>query len=563
MTVEFGYPQAEQELKQCRKELQQCLDDIITVVEKRGSMLDKQLQKENIGMQGLILTGAFFDGLFGALGDSAEGIEQIANDMVSTARVKLNEWEGIADDVKYETIEYIEKKKDTYLEFIAEVDEKRGSVEDAINKSVKQLKSDLEELASYADNAADNAYAYGEKSINELTDTYNHYAMLFEDTEIGKMLKDFPGRYYDAMPKVEAAQAGGGAGFNVLTAVLTGGALAGVAVVGMVASKVGLFRKSKKIIDKILGLLEKKKVTPPSKITKQHNEQAKGESEKPKEKEEVKDNDKKKCKTCGKDYNKGCMFDKPKRSSIGSHERDVSLYTSQIKKYYKSKTYPEDHKWYDGPNSLQIHHVIDIKAVETMGDTFKQFDYNINHSHNLVVLPAKMHLACRLGVALHLGGHGAGKAFGDDEGKIGVKKISELEKSSDKENYRKDVVKKEGEYKAYPVATKKELKDITKLKKKGLFCFDSDGKTISPRKSKELFKKQMEYISETILKRIETFVWTINRDGRDYRPGNPCGCSGVGTMGDKAKIRGAVCDIEEHGRAKMKESNYLKLSMGK
>ena len=68
----------------------------------------------------------------------------MAKDMADTARVKLDEWEGIADSVKYETIEYIEEKRGTYLEFIAEVDEKRGSVEEAINKSITQLKSDLE-----------------------------------------------------------------------------------------------------------------------------------------------------------------------------------------------------------------------------------------------------------------------------------------------------------------------------------------------------------------------------------------------------------------------------------
>jgi hypothetical protein len=68
VTVEFGYPEAEPELKQARKDLQLCLDDIVMAVQARGSLLDKQLKKENIGMQGLIITGAFFDGLFGTLG---------------------------------------------------------------------------------------------------------------------------------------------------------------------------------------------------------------------------------------------------------------------------------------------------------------------------------------------------------------------------------------------------------------------------------------------------------------------------------------------------------------
>ncbi len=567
VTVEFGYPEAEQELKQARKDLQVCLDDIIIAVKKRGSLLDEALKKENIGMQGLIVTGAFFDGLFGTLGDTAEGIEQIAKDMADTASVKLDQWDNIADELKYETIEYIENKKEIYLEFIAEVDEKRGNVEDALNKSIKQLKSDLEELASYADKAADNAYAYGESSINGLTSTYNHYALLFEDTEIGKMLKDFPGRFYDAMPTVEAAQAGGGAGFNVLTAILTGGAGAGVAIAGLVLSKAGLFRKAKKIIDKILDLLEKKKSTPPNKISKQHNEVAKAKVDKTK-KEDVKEKDKKKCKTCGENYNPRCMMAQPATSSIGDHDRNESLYSSQIKKSYKAKnlSYPNQHPWYDGDNSLQIHHVIDIKAVEDMGDIFKQFDYNINHSHNLVVLPGKMGLACRLAVPLHSGNHSLGRAFGENLESDGVNNMSTLEKSKDSKTYKKNVVKVEthkNKYKAYPEATKKELEGINKLKKKGLFCFDKKGKAISPKKSKDIFKFEMEDTSNTILKRIETFVWTINRDGRDYRPGNPCGCSGVETMGEKIKVRGTTCDMTAHGRSKMKENNFTKLRMGK
>mgnify|MGYP000316879918 CR=1 FL=1 len=518
VTVEFGYPQAEQELKQCRKELQQCLDDIITVVEKRGSMLDKQLQKENIGMQGLILTGAFFDGLFGALGDSAEGIEQIANDMVSTARVKLNEWEGIADDVKYETIEYIEKKKDTYLEFIAEVDEKRGSVEDAINKSVKQLKSDLEELASYADNAADNAYAYGEKSINELTDTYNHYAMLFEDTEIGKMLKDFPGRYYDAMPKVEAAQAGGGAGFNVLTAVLTGGALAGVAVVGMVASKVGLFRKSKKIIDKILGLLEKKKVTPPSKITKQHNEQAKGESEKSREKEEVKNKDKKKCKICKNDYNAKCPNANPKIK----HPSDTKGTGAELTKGIlanSSNNYSkiEDHSWYfqrkqgsKNRRSIEAHHLIVSETMNNpdLKEMCEDFGYNINSHKNGVMLPYYMDLACHLGVPLHRGGHDAGQ---------GDPNLS------------------------YPRSVKKKVKALNEVIADGEICKVSD--------VQKEFKKEMNKISDDIFKKIKNFEWTITSDGFDYDiRESKVGCGNKKNIPDKDGVLCKVRDSNDKGK---------------
>jgi len=167
VTVEFGYPEAETNLKAARKELKACLDEIICALEERAKPLDEALEKEGVPMKALILTGAFFDGLFGTLGDSAEGIAELAKDISNTARVKLDEWEGIAEEVKLETIEYIEEKKEVYLEFIAEVDEKRGSVEDALNKSVKQFKKDLEELAAYADEKVDNAYAYGQDSIEE------------------------------------------------------------------------------------------------------------------------------------------------------------------------------------------------------------------------------------------------------------------------------------------------------------------------------------------------------------------------------------------------------------
>ncbi len=148
----------------------------------------------------------------------------------------------------------------------------------------------------------------------------------------------------------------------------------------------------------------------------------------------------------------------------------------------------------------------------------------------------------------------------------GVKDISALEKANDSETYDDTVVKAEGnikKYKAYPDATKKELEVIERLEDAGSFCFDSTGKKISAKKAKKLFVQQMTYISETILKRIETFVWTINRDGRDYHPSNPCGCSGVTKMGAKEKVRGTHCTIAEHGRIKMTKNNFTNLNMGK
>jgi hypothetical protein len=512
--VVFGYPEAEKELVAARKELQQCLDDIIYAVKERGSLLDAALDKENIGMQGALfvmrgVTGAFFDGLFGTLGDSVDGIEFIAKEMADTARVKLDQWDDIKDELKYEIIEAIEEKKETYLEFIAEIDEKRGSVEDALNKTAKQLKSDLEELASYADKAKDNAYAYGEESIEALTETYNHYALLFEDSEIGKMLKDFPGRYYDAMPKVEAAQSVGGAGFNVLTAVLTGGAAAAVVVAGLVLSKAGLFAKAGKTINKILKLLEKKKKTPDAAIKKPHNEVATAEVDKPK-KEEVKKKDKKKCSVCLKAYNAKCPNANPKVKYPSETEGSGSALTKQIlanrdNDYSKI----EDHPWYfqrkqgsKNRRSIEAHHII---VSETMSNPdFKEmcedFGYNINSYKNGVMLPYYMDLACHLGVALHRGGHDAGQ---------GDPNLS------------------------YPRSVKKKVKSLYEAIDDGELC-QVNGV------SKE-FKKEMNKISDDIFKKIRSFEWTITSDGFDYdNKKSKIGCGNQQNINDKD---GSLCEI--------------------
>jgi len=475
----------------------------------------------------LIVTGAFFDGLFGTLGDSVEGIELIAKEMADTARVKLDQWDDIKDKLKYEIIEAIEEKKETYLEFIAEIDEKRGSVEDAINKTAKQLKTDLEELARYADKATDNAYAYGEESIEALTETYNHYALLFEDSEIGKMLKDFPGRYYDAMPTVEAAQAGGGAGFNVLTAVLTGGAGAAVAVAGLVLSKAGLFAKAGKTINKILKLLERKKKTPDTPIKKPHNEVAKAEVDKPK-KEEVKEKEKKKCKICKKDYNPRCpnanksikpahdlTEDEADENLEGTGGRLTKSIVSNTRNSYKKI---EDHPWYfqrkQGSRdyrSIQAHHIIvtetmDHKPIKSM---CKAFGYNINHYSNGVMLPGYLDLACHLAVPLHKSSH----------------------KATITDQKEKDV---DVEFLNYPKAVRFKVKEILSDYKKGKLCSNNQD-------SRQIFNNKMKKISQKVFIKVKTFKWTLTATGKLFQT-TQLGCCNESTL--KSQLQASLKDIE-------------------
>ncbi len=359
----------------------------------------------------------------------------------------------------------------------------------------------------------DNAYAYGESNIDELTCTYNHYALLFEDSEIGNMLKDFPGRYYDAMPKVEAAQAGGGVGFNVLTAVITGGAGAGVAIVGLVVSKASLFRKAKKIIDKILDLLEKKKKTPDAKISKQHNEVAQTKVDKT-SKEEIKDKDKKKCKACGKDYNAKC----PSANSKVKYPSDVKgtggKLTERIvlnpKNDYKKI---EDHPWFfkrqQGSvqrRSLEAHHLIVTESMKNpdFKEICKDFGYDINNHKNGVMLPYYMDLACHLGVPLHRGSHKKGetdivKGMDEDGGEV---------------------------YLNYPRAVKDKVASLSRQADMGGLCGIG---AVSPR---DTFISEINDISLLIFKEIRKYDWSISADGFDYKKSSPIGC------GDALKIAG-------------------------
>ncbi|MFC3679368.1 AHH domain-containing protein [Bacterioplanoides pacificum] len=524
ISVQLGYPESEKLLQAARKELQQALDDIINALKQRASRLDEALANESIAMQGLILTGAFFDGLFGALGDSAEGIAQLAEDLVADARVKMDEWEGIAEDVKQQTIEYVSNKKAVYLEFLAEVDEKRANAEQALQKSMDQFKKDLEELASYGAKRLDNAYAYGVESLQELQEVYNHYRLLFEDSETGQMLKEFPDRYYEAMPKVEAAQSGGGLGFNVLTAALTGGAGAGVVVAGFIAKNIGLFRKVKKIIDRVLDLLSKKKLTPEKEVKSQHNQTAQAKVEKDKE-EAVEEKEKKTCQfnfdkrtknICGKPYNNKCPLcnsHAQKRATTrkgGPNKGISSILSDRIMSnlqsnnkakennevldssgnllYKKDSTKKKNHKsyhpWFQGDDTLAAHHIIASEAVKgkQWQDYFNMCGYDINCKENGIMLPSRPEIACQLGVPLHYGNH--------DEGEAVIK---------DQETRRETITN-------YTKGVKILIEEVEIAIKKNKYCS-------TPERIKNAFNEK----SNEILEYLEKFYWTLTSDGRDYK----------------------------------------------
>jgi len=283
-----------------------------------------------------------------------------------------------------------------------------------------------------------------------------------------------------------------------------------------------------------------------------------------------------KCPICDKDFNRNCLLAK-KPSTKGNHDRDSTVLKNGItikqEQGKKKLKYPEGHPWYIGGGSLEVHHCIDVASVTDMEDLFKQFQYDINESHNSVVLPADMALACQLAVPRHRGGHGAGRKFvghtarqedidkikdSDQRGKAQnrkdkqdaknkdtMDKLAALEKDSAGNDY-SPVVIEEGKYPTYVSAVRQELKHIKKTEVKGWECHEDDtGQPKSEEDMRKEFETKMKKISGKILDRIASFEWTISADGRDYSPGNLCGCSNADRLTEKEgevhKIRGDKC----------------------
>jgi hypothetical protein len=151
----------------------------------------------------------------------------------------------------------------------------------------------------------------------------------------------------------------------------------------------------------------------------------------------------------------------------------------------------EDHAWYTGPSSLEAHHLVCSEAMDDddWSDYCTKFGYDINHKNNGVMLPNLMALACQLYVALHRSNHKAGMADGVP----------------------------------YPVKIQTDLEEIANEIRSGKFC-DNPRSLIDT----------LDRYSQRILKKIDTFRWTITADGKDYQAGH-CGCAGVTSITKKPK----------------------------
>jgi len=182
----------------------------------------------------------------------------------------------------------------------------------------------------------------------------------------------------------------------------------------------------------------------------------------------------------------------------------------------------EDHRWYTQSNALQAHHLI---CSESMNDTkwstyCEDFGYNINHQKNGVMLPYFMELACQLHVPIHRSNHSAGRAEGA----------------------------------TYPKKIKRNLRKMAADIKTGVYCDNP----------KALIDKLNRY-SLRVLKKIDSFHWTITADGTDYKMGNK-GCASVTSITNKPN---KPCDCDRmHGLTRQNETvviskNSQPLEIGK
>ena len=501
--VEFGDPEAKAQLEDAKKELKSYLDGIISATQSRAKRLDAQLNKLDVLTKGTVLTGAFIAGLYDEVASIAETAIMVA---------------------------------ESGIELVGDIHEVQiDIVNNLISGNIDATKQQLEELVTY-----------GEDTLEDMQEAYDTLQLLYTDDDIKNMLMGFPEQYFSVMPTVEQAGAFSSLALSLLLALVTGGAGAAVSA----AARAPMFIKAANKIQDITALLKKIKLH--RKQSKPHNSKIAEKMDKPKE-DKLKEKDKKKCKTCKKEYNASCPNANKTKKDNGNNQRDNTALYNGIKDT-SCPTFPVGHKWYIGKNSLEVHHCIDVDAVsdsESGWDKiFDTYEYDINGPHNTVVLPADMTLCCELGVARHKGDHSKGRAFDTNRNKFDELKNQEQELNI------KEQEKIEEKFLAYPDAVKDEIKNIKVQAKKGGFC-RSNGKPIKSRKKiNQQFEDEMRIKSKKILSRIESFDWTISRDGRDYIQSSKLGCSGYTSLATKK--RGEVCpDNRQHNHNKPKRSLKL------
>jgi len=493
-TVEFGWPNLNPQLDQARRELETYLNDIITEVQQHAAQQEQALADAGVLERGHVYTLAFLDGLYDSVADLADLAVDIG---------------GTIDDARQHAFQQL------------------------LHGSPLPLKTALEDLARY-----------GEDTLHDLEQAQQNLARLFEDPQLKILLTRFPGRYWDALSGQSKAQMVGGLSFSLVIALLTAGAGAAASI----ASKAPSIMKAADKIQEILQLLEKTRLHKIAK--KDQNSYINLKTGRPNQ-PPLNKKPPKKCRTCKKAYNPKCPLADPKRQGKGENDRNDNTLKKGIRET-SGKVYPAQHRWYQGPASLDVHHCIDVDSVKNAVwlEIFNAFRYDINEPHNSVVLPATMDAACHLAVARHKGSHAQGHGFDSPKPGTGAS-LSGLQALENAGDFG-EIPVYEQKFLTYPDAVKEEIRKLRLSVKKGGLCGHKTAK-----QQKQAFEQEMRDISESILKRIDDFTWTLSRDGRDYRPDSACGCANQLKLGKK--IRGEACNTNRQHGYDMKKTTNLKL----
>ncbi|WP_163835324.1 RHS repeat-associated core domain-containing protein [Spartinivicinus ruber] len=212
--VIYGDNPDEAEAAKLRKEFVEALDGIIKDQEAKKLYMDEALDKEAWWKQGLIYTGAALSGA----GDSIAGIW----DMVTLA----------ADVLSKAQMEYF----------------------DILNAIVT---GDIDKLEQKLNTAREE----GNEIVAEAVEIKELLIAILDDPETLSYLRDFPGRYWDALPAVDKTRMAGGAIFDIVVgivlAAVSGGA-GGVAMATNIASKLGSYgNKAISTLKKLAKALKK------------------------------------------------------------------------------------------------------------------------------------------------------------------------------------------------------------------------------------------------------------------------------------------------------------------
>ena len=171
---------------------------------------------------------------------------------------------------------------------------------------------------------------------------------------------------------------------------------------------------------------------------------------------------------------------------------------------------PKNHPWYvelgvKGQGALDGHHLICVKSLDSaVWETLcKTFGYNVNNTHNGVMLPAIPQLACVLRKPYHRSSHRGGKIY-DENGDI-VPSVT------------------------YVDAVNQLIAKVERAANSGAFCSDPEG-----------FNDRLKAISQKILAEVAAFRWTLTKRGINFSPG------GKGCGRSEENIEGMVAQCPNH-----------------